>query len=138
VLDAAEFRLAKFRKYIGDGLAGVFDDALIEVHMQPSNLTSEQARDGGFAAAHESGKADESAHTYFVNHWKRMPVMELRNCGMAQSITFKDIDCTIEGGQFNFSAASIEGAEQAVAKAAVEMLLMVLGSEACLVDYFPL
>lgn len=64
--------------------------------------------------------------------------MELRNCGMAQSITFKDIDCTIEGGQFNFSAAGIEGAEQAVAKAAVEMLLMVLGSEACLVDYFPL
>src|ERR1700722_1650471 len=67
-----------------------------------------------------------------------MPVMDLGNCGMAQSITFKDIDCTIEGGQFNFSAAGIEGAEQAVAKEALEMLLVALGSAGSFVDYFAL
>ena len=64
--------------------------------------------------------------------------MGLRNCGMAQSITFKDIDCTIEGGQFNFSAAGIESAEQAIAEPAVEMLLMALGRQARFVDHFSL
>ena len=116
----------------------MFDDALVEVHVQPSNLTSEQPRDSGFAAAHESGKANERARTYFVNHWGRLSVMKLRNCGMAQSITFKDIDCTIEGGQFNFGAAGVKGAEQTVAEPAVEMLLMALGRQAGFVDHFSL
>ena len=55
---------------------------------------------------------------------------------MEQSITFKNVDCTIEGGQFDFGAAGIEGAEQTVAEPAVEMLLVGLGREAGFVDYF--
>src|ERR1700735_385014 len=55
---------------------------------------------------------------------------------MEQSITFKNVDCTIEGGQFDFGAAGVEGAEQTVAKAAVEMLLMSFWSQAGFVVYF--
>src|SRR5580704_8120881 len=68
VFDTPEFGFAKLRKNMGDGLSGMFDDALIEVHMLPPNLPGEQPRDGGLAAAHESGEADEFARACFVNH----------------------------------------------------------------------
>jgi hypothetical protein len=55
VLDSPEFRLAELGENIGDGLASMFDDALVEIHVLPANLTREQPRDGGFAAAHEPG-----------------------------------------------------------------------------------
>ena len=55
---------------------------------------------------------------------------------MEQSITFKNVDCTIEGGQFDFRAAGIESAEQAVAEPAVEMLLVGLRRQAGFVIYF--
>lgn len=55
---------------------------------------------------------------------------------MEQSITFKNVDCTIEGGQFDFGAPGIERAEQTVSESAVEMLLVGLGRETGFVDYF--
>jgi hypothetical protein len=36
-----------------------FDDALVEIDVQPAGLTREQARNGGFAATHKAGKADD-------------------------------------------------------------------------------
>ena len=55
---------------------------------------------------------------------------------MEQSITFKNVDCTIEGGQFDFCAAGIESPDQAVAKPVVKMLLMGLRRQGGLINYF--
>ena len=117
VLDSAEFRFAKLRKYFGDGLLRRFDDALIEVHVLPADLAAQQARDSGLAAAHKADQADERARRGV--QWSSADLVSQRvainQFSKSKSITFEDVDCTIEGSHLNLGAAFIESAEQSVA-----------------------
>ena len=64
----AEFGFARASKNLGNREAGSLRDAAIEVGVQPSELAGQQARGGGFTAAHESGQADQPSRANFVGH----------------------------------------------------------------------
>ena len=68
VLDLAEGGLPEFRKNRGDRGAGGFGDEFIEIDVLPTDLASEQARDGGLAAAHKASETDEAARTRVRSH----------------------------------------------------------------------
>ena len=68
MFDAAEFRFAHARENFRNRQSGGFRDALIEVDVRPADLAGQQPGDGGLAAAHESGQADERASANFSGH----------------------------------------------------------------------
>src|SRR4029077_396394 len=117
-LHFAEPRLTEAVEDFGNGEPAGFGDQLVEVHVVPADLASEQARDGGLAGAHESDEADEPAWAQVIFHRRSWYCLGLHRdqsvfrCGMAQSITLSDVDCTIEGSKFDFGAARVEGAER--------------------------
>src|SRR5580692_6954794 len=57
---------------------------------------------------------------------------------MGQSIAFKNVDCTIEGGHLNLGAAFIESAEKSVAPTRHEVALVGRGRQLRFVIYFSL
>lgn len=61
MLSFAKSGLAKLGKNGGDGQAGALDNAFVQIGVNPTSLAREQARDGGFAGAHEAGERDETA-----------------------------------------------------------------------------
>src|SRR5271155_3695202 len=80
--------------------------------MLPTDLPGEQSGNGGFPTAHESDQADEFSYADLIRHWYQNCV----RCGMEQSITLANVDCTIEGHQFDLGVASIECPEKTVAE----------------------
>ena len=61
VLGLAEGRFAQLREYRRDSHAEALGDAFIEVGVNPADLTSEKASDGGFATTHKSRERQQTA-----------------------------------------------------------------------------
>ncbi len=126
-LDAAEFGFALRGENLRDRMAPAgFGDAFIEIGFRPAELAGKQARGGGFAAAHESGEADESAKTVFNRH-RIQSVARWCKSGACfasiRSIALQDVDCTIEGTQFDAGAAGVERSEKRVAESRQEVVM---------------
>ena len=114
--------------------SGGFRDAFIEVHVLPADLAGQQPRDGGFAAAHEAGQADErrGRGSVVIGGF----CVENASINRRESVSFENVDCTIEGSEFDFGAAGIESAEERIAHISAEVMLVSGGSQFRFVVHF--
>src|ERR1700751_1619330 len=80
VLDSAKRRLAKLRENFWNGCASCVRNELVEVHILPPNLAGEEARNGGFAAAHESCETNDAARTSVTLHEWDVSLLDERLC----------------------------------------------------------
>ena len=93
VLDLAKRGLALLGENFGNREASGVRNTAIEVNVNPADLPHEQARDGGFAAAHETCQAEKFAGPWNVGE-RRVVVSGVQRD--AALFALVNVDCTIE------------------------------------------
>src|SRR5271154_440808 len=112
VFELAESRLALAFKYFRDGMAGGIRDALVEIHVQPSDLARKQACNRGFPGTHESCEAKKLARA--IVWWSGRRIFAVGVQSDAALFAPVDVDCTIERFQLDFGFALVVHAEQSL------------------------